>query len=57
MDKNNKDITQATLVFWKKHTDTELSDQDAIEMITNVSGFFEVLQEWDRKLYTENNDI
>jgi hypothetical protein len=47
------DIIEHTLNFWGKRTGKYLSQEDAREMVANVSGFFQVLAEWDRKARME----
>ena len=53
MKNDASDIIEQTLNFWGKHTGKDLSREDAREMVVNVSGFFQVLAEWDRKARME----
>ncbi|MCK6619734.1 MAG: hypothetical protein HUU32_04470 [Calditrichaceae bacterium] len=41
------DIIQATIDFWKAYTGQTLSTQEARESISNMSGFFALLNEWE----------
>ena len=49
MKNDASDIIEQTLNFWGKRTGKDLSREEAREMVANVSGFFQVLAEWDRK--------
>ncbi len=49
MEKNEQDVIEQTVEFWKKRTGRDITREDAREMIHNVSGFFQILAEWDRK--------
>ena len=40
-------MIEQTTVFWSERTRTEISPEDAREMVANVSGFFQVLGEWN----------
>ena len=40
-------INGKTVLFWSTRTGKVISPTVAKEMISNVSGFFQVLQEWD----------
>ena len=53
MKNDASDIIEQTLNFWEKRTGKDLSREDAREMVVNVSGFFQVLAEWDRKARME----
>ena len=53
MKNEASDIIEHTLNFWGKRTGKDLSREDAREMVANVSGFFQVLAEWDRKARME----
>jgi len=41
------DIIQVTIDFWKTYTGQTLSIQEAREAVANMSGFFELLNEWE----------
>ena len=43
------DFIEESRVFWSKRYGKELSRQDAKEIIHNLSGFFNLLDEWDRE--------
>ncbi len=47
------DFIEETRAFWSKRTGKTFSREDAREMIANISGFFRVLAEWDRKARME----
>jgi hypothetical protein len=49
MIEKNPDIINQTIDFWTKRTGQEISPEDAREMIQNISGFFQVLSEWDKE--------
>jgi hypothetical protein len=44
-----QDILNQTIAFWSERTGQEFSHEDAREMVANVSGFFTVLAEWQRR--------
>ncbi len=44
--KKKKLITQ-TRNFWQQRTDEEVTDEDARQIIENVTGFFWLLREWE----------
>jgi hypothetical protein len=54
MQKQTQDIINQTIAFWGERSGQEFSQEDAREMVANVSGFFTVLAEWERRS-TENN--
>ena len=43
------------MAFWGERTGKSFSREEAREMVANVSGFFQVLAEWDRKARMEAN--
>lgn len=47
------DIIEDTIAFWSRRTGREISRERTRQMVANVSGFFEVLAEWDRKARDE----
>jgi hypothetical protein len=47
------DILEKTMAFWGKRTGKSFSREEAREMVANISGFFQVLAEWDRKARME----
>lgn len=57
MQKKKEDIIKDTVEFWKKRTDKEFSPEDAKEIINNISGFFQILAEWDRKDKEQLQDL
>jgi hypothetical protein len=52
-------IIEQTITFWEEHTGEKCSQEDARQMVSNVSGFFQVLLEWDKKSRDEKgmNDL
>jgi len=57
MKKPEKDITKYTINFWRKRTGKTFSQEDARQMVTNISGFFTVLSEWSRKDCLEQQSV
>jgi hypothetical protein len=53
--KEHPDILEKTMAFWAERTGKSFSREEAREMVANVSGFFQVLAEWDRKARMEAN--
>ena len=49
MKKEDQDFTKETQSFWKEHRGMILSDEESSEMVENLSGFFDILSEWERK--------
>ena len=49
MQKQTQDIINQTIAFWSERMGQECSQEDAREMVANVSGFLMVLAEWDRR--------
>jgi hypothetical protein len=42
------DFIDETLAIWQKRANRQLAREDGREIIENMSGFFRILQEWDR---------
>lgn len=42
------DYIDETVAFWQKRSKRQLSREDGREIVENLTGFFRVLQEWDR---------
>jgi hypothetical protein len=42
------DFLDETVAFWQKRSKRQLTREDGREIIENLTGFFRVLQEWDR---------
>ena len=38
-----------TREFWEKRTGQSITDEDAREIIANVTGFFKVIAKWDSR--------
>lgn len=49
MKKCKPDTTKQTIDFWQPHYTQALTPDDAQEIVENVTGFFRVLAEWERK--------
>jgi hypothetical protein len=54
MQKQTQAILNQTIAFWSKRSGQEFSQEDAREMVANVSGFFLVLAEWERRAAEDN---
>ena len=48
MKKQDTDIIERSVEFWRRRTGKEYSREDVRGMMANVAGFFKVLDEWDR---------
>jgi hypothetical protein len=46
---HESDILYQTIAFWSQRTGQPFSREDARQMVANVSGFFQLLDEWARK--------
>ena len=53
MKQQTHDIFNHTIAFWTERTGEECSSEDARQMVANVSGFFQVLAEWQRRIREE----
>jgi hypothetical protein len=42
------DFIDQTIAIWQKRTTRQLTREDGREIIENMTGFFRILQEWDR---------
>ena len=47
MDESAPDPVRRTLTVWRPRTSRRLTEEDAREIVENVSGFFRMLQEWE----------
>jgi len=47
MIKIESELIQQTILFWEQYAGIRLSAQEAREAIANMSGFFELLNEWE----------
>jgi hypothetical protein len=45
-----RELLDLTLEVWQPLSARQLSDEDAREILANVTGFFAVLAKWDREL-------
>jgi len=43
----SEDTIRETAEFWSRKAGKRISDEDAREILVNISGFFSVLAEWD----------
>jgi hypothetical protein len=43
------DFIDQTTAIWQRRTERKLTREDGREIIENISGFFSILQEWERK--------
>ena len=48
-DRVNDEFIKYTLEVWQPRTPRRLTEEDAREIIDNITGFFKVLIEWDEK--------
>lgn len=46
MQRMQKQLIDQTLEFWQARSPKTLTREDAREIIENVTGFFQLLQEW-----------
>jgi len=44
-----KDFIQETIDFWEKRTGKTFTREDARQMIENAAGYFNILNEWDKR--------
>jgi len=51
MRESGKQFIDATLELWGRRTARMLSREDAREIVRNMSGFFQVLIEWESKTH------
>jgi hypothetical protein len=49
------DLIDQTIHLWRGRSEGAISREDAREMINNVSGFFEVLADWDLNTHSKNH--
>ncbi len=47
IDASNDNCIQETIDFWTRKTGKKITEEDAREMLVNISGFFRVLRKWD----------
>lgn len=48
LDGAENDLVAASVRFWQAHAGLDISSEDAREMIEGLSGFFALLDAWDR---------
>jgi hypothetical protein len=56
MDAQGQDIVIHTMAFWSERVGEEVSQEDARQMIVNVSGFFHVLAAWERRAKNRDDE-
>lgn len=44
---SKEDFIIKTRDFWQQQTGSQVTDEDARQMIENVTGFFELLMKWE----------
>ena len=49
MEESKKQFFEWTKQFWQARAQKKLSDEDAREIIENITGFFKILNEWKEK--------
>ncbi len=47
MNESDKSIIDQTLEFWQSRSEERLTRESARQIVANISGFFQVLAEWD----------
>jgi len=52
-----KDVCAMTAAFWGKRLGRSMTGDEAKEIIRNVSGFFQILLEWDSKAVSANPTV
>jgi hypothetical protein len=49
MSKYNKEFLEKTIRVWQPLSEEKLNEEDAREIVENLTGFFSLLGEWERK--------
>jgi hypothetical protein len=49
MEDSKRQLLEQTKQFWQARAQKALSDEDAREIIENMTRFFKILIEWDEK--------
>ncbi len=47
MEETKNSFTERTLEIWQPRTGRVLTHEDARQIVENITGFFEILLEWD----------
>jgi hypothetical protein len=47
-------ILKKTIDVWQPHSEKKLTEEDARQIIQNLTGFFETLARWDRESTNSN---
>jgi hypothetical protein len=45
----NKEFFRRTIQVWQPLSEDRLTEEDAREIVENLTGFFSLLEEWDQK--------
>ena len=56
MEDSKRQLIEQTKQYWQPYSKEELSDEDARQIIENMTGFFKVLKEWKEKENDRDND-
>ena len=54
MGNYNKELIDKTIDVWQPHSEKKLTEEDAREIIENLTGFFDTLARWDRESTNSN---
>ena len=54
--KLNSDLIKTTIEVWQPLSEKKLNEEDAREIIENITGFFSTLKRWDDKEKEESED-
>ena len=52
----NDHLVDQTIALWQPRIGRELTQEDARQIIENVTGFFSLLRKWSRAKPTSSND-
>jgi len=50
-------ILKKTLDVWQPHSEKKLTEEDARQIIQNLTGFFETLARWDRESNAGQDEV
>ena len=56
MKKNSAELIKKTIDVWQPLSKKELNEEDAREIIENITGFFSTLKKWDDKEKENSED-
>jgi len=57
MAKEGKDTVNLTTEFWQPQYSQALTPEDAREIVENVTQFFQILGEWDRRCCKQETEL